>query len=142
MSPVNPDRIDTFVVEAKKSLKLLMAYAAANPDELLASQEKLSSMKYQFVICAEVCLNLCQHISAKEFATVPDSYGECFSVLVRNGVLTREHGEQLRQLAGLRNTLLHLYWKRDDARVLKGLGELHVIESYLEIIWKRYGVKQ
>lgn len=139
MSPVNPDKIDTLVAEARNSLKYLNAYAKEDPDELIASHEKMSSIKYQFVICAEACLNLCQHISAKEFATIPDSYAECFDLLAENRILDTEHAKQLRQLAGLRNLLVHLYWKVDNRKVINMLSQLHPIEQYLEIIWKRYG---
>ncbi len=142
MSPVNPDKIDTLVTEAKNSLKHLKAYAGVNSDELLGSHEKMGNIKYQFIICAEACVNLCQHISAKEFATVADSYAECFDVLVKNGVLDAEHVRQLRQLAGLRNLLVHLYWKVDNAKVIQMLIRLHEIDRYLEIIWQRYGARR
>lgn len=139
MSKVNADKISTLLGEAKKALARLQQYAIMDVTEILSSEERLSSVKYQFIICAEACLNLCQHISSKEFSTVPDTYAECFKVLSSNNVLEPDHAKRMADFAAFRNVLVHLYWKVDNTRVLDMLKNLSIVDEYLKIVWQRYG---
>ncbi len=142
MPKVNVDKITTLLGEAKLSLARLQHYALMDGTEILSSDERLSSVKYQFIICDEACLNLCQHISSKDFSTVPDTYAECFKILATNNILQPAHAKRLSEFAAFRNLLVHLYWKVDNSRVIEMLKNLSTIDEYLDIIWDRYGLRE
>ncbi len=57
----------------------------------------------------EALLDLGRHILAKGFAEVAAEYKEIGTKLVKVGILSREQGARLRQLAGYRNRLVHFY---------------------------------
>ncbi len=53
MPKVNADKIKTLLGEAKLSLARLHQYALMDSTEMLSSEERLGSIKYQFIVCAE-----------------------------------------------------------------------------------------
>ena len=63
-----------------------------------------------------------------------------FNILEENTVITDKAGNQLRQMAGLRNRLVHLYWEIDDEMIyeyiLADLGDfdrfVHQILAFLK----------
>jgi uncharacterized protein YutE (UPF0331/DUF86 family) len=54
---------------------------------------------------------------ASERWRAPRDYRDVFSVLQENGVVTEDFARTLRQMAGVRNLLVHLYWEVDDAQI-------------------------
>ena len=57
----------------------------------------------------EALLDLGRHVLAKGFALAPAEYKEIADDLVKAGVLTKDTGALLRQMAGYRNRLVHFY---------------------------------
>jgi len=62
----------------------------------------------------EALLDLGRHILAKGFGQGVSEYKEIARVLERVGVLSREQGALLQQLAGYRNRLVHFYHEVSD----------------------------
>lgn len=91
-------------------------------------------IKYQFIIAVEACIDICQHISARLFAQVPDTYAQCFDVLKENNVITSELAARMSTLAKFRNILVHLYWKVDDERVVRMLPEAAAMTTYVVVV--------
>ncbi|MFU8856220.1 MAG: type VII toxin-antitoxin system HepT family RNase toxin [Deferrisomatales bacterium] len=57
----------------------------------------------------EALLDLGRHVLAKGFGIGVDEYKEIAAALSREGVLSAEEGQLLRQLAGYRNRMVHFY---------------------------------
>jgi uncharacterized protein YutE (UPF0331/DUF86 family) len=57
----------------------------------------------------EALLDLGRHSLAKGFGYAATEYKEIPRVLEQNGVLTQEEARLMRELAGYRNRLVHLY---------------------------------
>ena len=62
----------------------------------------------------EALLDLGRHVLAKGFALAPAEYKEIAGDLVGSGVLSKEDGALLRQMAGYRNRLVHFYHEVPD----------------------------
>ena len=57
----------------------------------------------------EALLDLGRHVLAKGFALAPAEYREIADQLTSSGVLLKDDGALLRQMAGYRNRLVHFY---------------------------------
>ncbi len=53
------------------------------------------------------------HLIAEHRLRRPETYRETFEILADSGILPRELGEELADLAGFRNVLVHIYWRLD-----------------------------
>lgn len=88
----------------------------------------------------EALLDLGRHVLAKGFGIGVDEYKEIAAALVRQGVISAEHGALLRQLAGYRNRMVHFYYEV-SRRELYGIctSELQNIERVLDslLAWLR-----
>ena len=57
----------------------------------------------------EALFDLGRHILAKAFATAPAEYKQIAEGLTQKGVLSKEEGRILREMAGYRNRMVHFY---------------------------------
>lgn len=62
----------------------------------------------------ESLLDLGRHVLSKAFALAPSEYKEIADQLVDSGVLSKQEGALLRQMAGYRNRLVHFYHEVPD----------------------------
>ncbi len=138
--PVNKEKVISLIAEIVKANSQLKRYRALSKRAILSSPEKLNSIKYLFVVVAEACIDICQHLSAKLFSEVPESYASCFQVLCVHKVISASLAKRLGDLAGLRNLLVHRYWQVDDKRVVQHLGKLDTLQKYVRVISSYVGV--
>ncbi|MFH0992183.1 MAG: DUF86 domain-containing protein [bacterium] len=132
---INRERIQTLLGEANKALGVLESYAKLDDETMLQSIEKMSTIKYQFVVLIEACIDICNHLAVHTLKTTPESYSHCFEVMQEGGVLENPFAKKLGELARFRNVLVHRYWGVDDHRVLQILQtELHIFHEYIRII--------
>lgn len=75
------------------------------------------------------------HIIATERLRSPKDYKDGFQVLNEAGILPDEFTRTMREMAGLRNLLVHLYWDVDDQMVYDGIrSELGDFETFVEYV--------
>jgi uncharacterized protein YutE (UPF0331/DUF86 family) len=77
----------------------------------------LGGAKYYLQISIETCLNLGAHLISAKSYRAPKDYRDIFTVLEEQQILPTELTRRLRQMAGLRNRLVHLYWEVDDEQI-------------------------
>lgn len=92
----------------------LDTYAAftADPRNVAAAESYLRR-------ALEALLDLGRHVLAKGFGQAVVEYKEIASVLAEVGVLNREDGVLLAQLAGYRNRLVHFYQEVTDEELYR-----------------------
>lgn len=73
-------------------------------------------------MAAQTCIDLTNHIIASEGWRTPRDFGDSFTVLHEHGVIDDTLAGRLRDLAGLRNRLVHVYDEIDDVRVHQALA--------------------
>lgn len=88
-------------------------------EEVRDDPDRLNSVKYLFVVAAEVAIDAGQHIISSEGLTVPDSFAAVFTELGAHGWLEADLAGSLTALARFRNLLVHGYARIDDDRVLE-----------------------
>jgi len=91
-------------------------------------------------IAVEACLDIGNHIIAREGFRYPEDNKDIFQVLYEEGLIPKELLPRLIKMAGFRNLMVHEYAKIDDAAVYgilkKRLGDFdeyaRAIVAYLE----------
>jgi len=110
---VKLDKIEGIFRNLDEYLAVLHDLAQVPEAELLADLARLGGAKYYLQVAIEYCIDAANHIIARQNWRVPQSYADSFAVLAENGVLPSEFLETARQMVGMRNRLVHLYWEVD-----------------------------
>jgi len=62
----------------------------------------------------------------------PKDYRDSFKVLNEAGTLPDDFTQTMREMAGLRNLLVHLYWDVDDEMIYEGIrSELSDFDTFI-----------
>jgi len=103
--------------------------------EFLSDFRSTESAKYLFIVVTEAAIDLCNHIVSRQGGRAPESYADCFAVLVDLGLISDELSLRLRQMTRFRNLLVHPYWRVDNRRVYElihtSLGD---VEAYIRAV--------
>jgi len=136
---IDKERIISLIGEIEKALGILREYKQTEKEELISNLRALGSVKYYLILAMEACVDICNHIIAKEHIGVPESYSDCFKMLRDGGIISRELSERLINMAKFRNLLVHLYWKVDDEKIYEILqSELDDFEEFIGQVARRY----
>jgi uncharacterized protein YutE (UPF0331/DUF86 family) len=77
-------------------------------------------------------INIANHLIATQRLRAPRDYRDSFTVLNEAGILPPELTQTMRELAGLRNLLVHVYWDVDDEMIYEGIrAELQDFEAFV-----------
>ena len=104
-------------------IDLLQEIVKTPLQEFLKDKIIIGSAKYYLQVSIECCLDVANHIIAAEGFRSPRDYADSFKVLQDEGLITDQLGNRLRQMAKLRNRLVHLYGDIDDKSVHKFICE-------------------
>ena len=136
---IDKERIISLIGEIEKALGILNDYRQMEKDEIIYDLKTLGGIKYYFILATEACVDICNHISAKEHLGIPESYSNCFEILSERGIISEELSKKLSNMAKFRNLLVHLYWKIDNERLYEILQkELGDFEEFIKQISRRY----
>jgi len=136
---VDKERVVSLIGEIEQALSILGEYGEEDKESLIGNLKSLGSVKYYLIVAIEGCVDICNHIVAKERIGVPESYSDCFKILRDNEIISKVLSEELINMAKFRNLLVHLYWKVDDEKVYELLRtKLGDIDRFIEQISKRY----
>ncbi|MPZ89142.1 MAG: DUF86 domain-containing protein [Nitriliruptorales bacterium] len=80
------------------------------------------SGRYLVQVAAQLSIDLANHLIASSGWRPPSDFRDAFTVLEERGVLDGDLTRHLRDLAGLRNRLVHLYDSVDDRSLHQALG--------------------
>ncbi len=111
------DKIDSIFRNLDRFLANLAVLAQVPRAELLADATRLGAAKYYLQVSVECCVDAANHILARQNWRPPASYADSFAVLAERGVIPAEFLPVTRQMAGMRNRLVHLYWEVDAGTV-------------------------
>lgn len=136
---VDKERVISLIGEIEKALSILREFGEEDKESLIGNLKSMGSIKYYLIMAIEGCVDICNHIVAKEYIGVPESYSDCFKILMNNEIISEVLSEELINMAKFRNLLVHLYWKVDDERVYELLQtKLGNIDRFIEQISKKY----
>lgn len=104
-------------------------------EELLGDRDRLNAVKYLFVVTAEICIDVGNHVIASEGLRAPQTFAEVFTVLGEADYVSQELAGHLEAMARFRNLLVHQYAEIDDERVVEILHtRLDDFDRFRELI--------
>ena len=126
------------MVDEGKLRSLLDRLAAARHDlrrlqamgrqDVRGDVDRLNSAKYLFILAAEVCIDIGNHVIAAESLRAPETFSDVVRVLAESAWLDDDLADRLAEMARFRNLLVHGYADVDDDRVVEilhtSLGDL------------------
>lgn len=136
---VDKERIVYLIGEIEKAVSILKEYAQKGKEEIITDLRALGCIKYYLIVSIEACVDIGNHIIAKEHLGVPESYSDCFKMLGSKNIISGELSEKLINMAKFRNLLVHLYWKVEDEEIYEILqSELDDFKDFITQIAKKY----
>lgn len=107
---------------------------AAADDAIRAQRRWLDSVKYNFVVAIECCVDIGQHLCAVQGWGPPSTNADTFRILSEHSVLPAELGERMAQASGFRNVLVHEYVEVRDDLVVANLARTADIREFVTAV--------
>jgi uncharacterized protein YutE (UPF0331/DUF86 family) len=123
---VDKERIVSLIGEIEKSLAILNDFSSQQKKEFVTDLKALGSVKYYLMVAIEGCIDIANHIIAKEHFGVPKTYSDCFRILQERKIISKQLANKLMNMAKFRNLLVHLYWNVNDEKIYE------ILQSELE----------
>ena len=132
---VNASKVEGLLRNLATYVGYLQKIAQTERETFLKDSDKVGAAKYYLQVAIEVCLDLGNHIISAERYRPPKDYRDVFAVLNENRILPTDFTATLRQMTGLRNLLVHLYWEVDDEQIYDDLQHhLSNFDRYVQYI--------
>lgn len=117
MPEFDQERIVKLVSELRGSVGRLRELGRLPQGTFIEDPDKIGSAKYHFIVAIEACIDICNHVIARNGYRVPEDYKDTFKVMAEVGALDAGFADDLGKMAKFRNRLVHLYWEVDDRTV-------------------------
>jgi uncharacterized protein YutE (UPF0331/DUF86 family) len=70
-----------------------------------------------------------------------DTFREVFEILKSEGMISDRVSGELMRLVGLRNKLVHRYWKVEEEEIHEVLGKLQVFRDFVKEVLEALGIR-
>jgi uncharacterized protein YutE (UPF0331/DUF86 family) len=117
MPRFDPDTIVRLVSELRKCVARLESLANLDKKAFLSDPDKIGSAKYHFIVAIESCIDICNHLIARNGYRVPEDYADSFRVMAEEGAVDEAFSSELVSMAKFRNRLVHIYWEVGDRQL-------------------------
>ncbi len=107
----------------KNSLKRLKEISKLSKQEFKNNDDYFAIAEHHLRRSLEAVIDLGRHICVKEDLGQPQDYTEVFDILNNGGLLSKEFTENIRDMAGYRNRLVHMYNQIDREEIYQILQE-------------------
>ncbi len=85
-------------------------------EQMRANRDTRNMVLHAMLLSIQAAIDIAHHLIAQRGLRTPATYREAFEILSEAAVLPVELGDDLADLAGFRNVLVHLYWRLDLQR--------------------------
>ena len=130
---VDEMRVHRLLRQASDVVEFLDAEAAVD-GATRAHRRWIDSVKYNFVVAIECCVDVGQHLCAVQGWGPPSTNADTFRLLGDHGVLPGDLAERMARASGFRNVLVHEYVDVRDDLVLANLGRTADIRQFVSAI--------
>lgn len=132
-SVVDEVRVQRLLRQASDVVDFLDAEASA--DEAIRAQRRwLDSVKYNFVVAIECCVDVGQHLCAVQGWGPPATNADTFRILSEHAVLPSDLAGRMAQASGFRNVLVHEYVDVRDDIVVANLARTTDIRQFVSAV--------
>ncbi len=123
-------RILSHLRELSESLEDWRRYQSISIEELRMDRDKRNMVLHAMLISTQSAIDIATYIIAEKGLRKPSTYRETFEILEEQRIIPEELANDLSDLAGFRNVLVHIYWEL-DMNVIYG-----ILRSDLGVLWE------
>ena len=116
---LDKEKIKNRFSEMNMALQEIRRLSHLPDNEFWSRKENVAAMKYYLLQTIEATGSVCAHVAAKKFNKGVSSFGECFEVLEKEGILEGNLSMRLKKMVKFRNKLIHRYWEIEDKNILE-----------------------
>ncbi len=102
-------RILSYLRELSDALEDWEKYQSFSKEELREDRDKRNMVLHAMLVSIQSSLDIAAYIIAQKDFEKPSTYRETFEILGREKIIKRELADELSDLAGFRNVLVHIY---------------------------------
>lgn len=103
-------RILSYLRELSDALEDWEKYQGFSKEELREDRDKRNMVLHAMLVSIQSSIDIAAYIIAQKGFEKPSTYRETFEILGREKIIKRELADELSDLAGFRNVLVHIYW--------------------------------
>jgi uncharacterized protein YutE (UPF0331/DUF86 family) len=114
---IDIDRITKAKTDIISVYEQIDALLRSGIKDYLSDPKSPLALKYLLIKAVEAIADICQHLLAKTKGIACEGYVDCIMKTGKAEIITTSLSDKLRQLADLRNNLIHRYWIIDDEQL-------------------------
>jgi len=103
-------RILSYLRELNDALTDWENYQNISIEELREDRDKRNMVLHAMLVSIQASIDIATYIIAQKGLDKPSTYRETFEILGRENIIPEELADELSDLAGFRNVLVHIYW--------------------------------
>ena len=130
---VDEVRVRRLLRQVSDVVGFLDAEAVAE-DAVRAQRRWLDSIKYNFVVAIECCVDVGQHLCAVQGWGPPATNADTFRLLAAHGVLDDDLAIRMARASGFRNVLVHEYVQVRDDLVVANLERTADLRQFVRAV--------
>lgn len=121
--------------ELSEALKDWKRYQSISIEELKMDRDKRNMVLHAMLIGIQATIDIATHIIAEKDLRKPSTYRETFEILGKERMISEELANELSDLAGFRNVLVHVYWELELDEIYSILqNDLKVLEKFKKVV--------
>ncbi len=121
--------------ELSEALKDWERYQSISLEELHTDRDKRNMVLHALLTSIQAAIDIATHIIAEKGLRKPTTYRETFEILEEEQIISEELANELSDLTGFRNVLVHIYWGLDLEEVYAILqNDLKILEKFKKIV--------
>ncbi|MGB9929335.1 MAG: type VII toxin-antitoxin system HepT family RNase toxin [Methanosarcina sp.] len=97
--------------ELEESLKDWQRYQSISLEDLKRERDKRNMVLHAMFVSIQAAIDVATYLIAEEGLGKPVTYRETFEIMGRDEMIPAKLAEDLSNLAGFRNVLVHIYWQ-------------------------------
>jgi len=128
-------RILSHLRELSESLDDWRRYQDISIEELQMDRDKRNMVLHAMLISIQLAIDIATYIIAEKGLRKPFTYRETFEILEEQRIIPEELANDLSDLTGFRNVLVHIYGEL-DMNVIHGIlqNDLRVLVTFKKIV--------
>ena len=128
-------RILSHLRELSESLEDWRRYQSISIEELRMDRDKRNMVLHALLISIQSAIDIATYIIAEKGLRKPSTYRETFEILEEGQIIPEDLANDLSDLAGFRNVLVHIYWEL-DMDVIHGIlrNDLKVLLTFEKLV--------
>jgi len=128
-------RVLTYLRELSDALKDWGKYQSISIEELRNERDKRNMVLHAMLVSIQASIDIATYIIAQKGLAKPSTYRETFEILGKEKIIPEELADELSDLAGFRNVLVHIYWGLNLEEVYAVLqNDLKTLYSFLNFM--------